>query len=203
MSGPEKQILGNKGLTFVHGSIVDGCITESIPAEHRMASLGTLAGAMVNLMLNNKLEGLAAPQVGVNVKMFVCGFSESPGKIAVIYDPEYRAYKKSRNKSAMERCISYPLQAWKVSRIKVIMAKYQNVDGQTLEVVMRGKDSIKFQKYCDIVNGKTPKALRENEDKKIAVALSGKQKKMKRTVRKILRENKDLPEDYKKKLEEL
>lgn len=197
------QILGNKGLAFVHGSIVDGCTTESIPAEHRMASLGTLAGAMVNLMLHNKLDGLASPQVGVNVKMFVCGFSNSEGKIGVIYDPEYRPYKKSRSKKGMERCVSYPLQAWKVSRIKIIMAKYQNVEGQTIEVVMRGKDSIKFQNFTDIINGKTPKALQENEDKKIAIPLSGKQKRVKRMAKNIIRENKNLPKDYKKKLDAL
>ena len=149
-------------LKLVSGDQIEGCKTESLPVEDRMKSLGSLAGWMIQTIHVRGTDGLAATQVGVLAKMMVCRFSDNPGKIAVVFDPEYFQYGKSKRKRpGMETCPTYPLQAWSVPRYKKIKVRYQNVDGGVIEQKLKGKDAVLFQQLTDLCNGITIKMVGE------------------------------------------
>ncbi|MCK4813003.1 MAG: peptide deformylase [Candidatus Marinimicrobia bacterium] len=145
-------------LRIIPGDKIKGCNTKIIPVADRLASLGSLASEMMKIMIEKKSDGLAASQIGVMAKMFVCRLSKAPGRIAVVFDPEYYPAGKSRKKkNGMEWSVSYPAQAWAVPRYRKIRVRYTNHEGGIIDVKLKRDDAIMFQHYTDLINGVTIK----------------------------------------------
>ena len=155
-----EKVVGVASLQMVKGKDIENCKTLSIPVKDRADSLATLASRMVETIYQKKIDGLAATQVGVLAKMFVMNVSNNPGRVAIIFDPEYFHHGKvKRKRSRIEKCLSYPLQAWSVPRYKIIKVRYQNTDGGVIEKKFKGKDAILFQQLTDLCNGVTIKMV--------------------------------------------
>lgn len=165
MDNPAVIDLSKGRLELVSASNIEGCTTESIPVAARMDSMGTLISHMVNILINRKGLGLAAPQVGVSASVFVARFREQPGKIGVIFDPSYTySGKSSKKKRSTEWSLSYPNQAYTVKRYMRINVRYTNVEGGVIERRLKGEDAILFQQMTDYLNGITIKTLAKEQE---------------------------------------
>lgn len=90
--------------------------------------------------------GLAAPQIGVNKRLFIM-FG------LVVINPEWRPM---RYQIVMmnEGCYSCPGKVYRVQRFKYGWASWYNIDGERHEVKLKGMEAIVFQHEFDHINGK-------------------------------------------------
>ncbi|NUQ35436.1 MAG: peptide deformylase [Planctomycetaceae bacterium] len=99
--------------------------------------------------------GLAAPQVGVNKRIFVvnCAFEEkgAEAEIALINPVIVEARDEQTGK---EGCLSFPQIFADVTRANVIRIKYQDVKGNWHEAVGEGLLARAFQHELDHLDGK-------------------------------------------------
>ncbi|MDP8264994.1 MAG: peptide deformylase [Candidatus Aceula lacicola] len=81
-----------------------------------------LIDAMLNTILDKETEiGLAAPQIGINKKIFIVDLPEFP---RVFVDP--KILKKEGQTTMEEGCLSFPGFSFEVKRPKRIVVEYLN-----------------------------------------------------------------------------
>ena len=80
---------------------------------------------MVETMHANNGVGLAAPQVGIIRRMFVC--EPEPGRVVCMVDPEILSEEGSQE--CEEGCLSVPGYVGTVTRPKKVTVKYKDRDG--------------------------------------------------------------------------
>ncbi len=84
---------------------------------------------MFQLMYNNNGIGLAAPQVGWNINMFIINLTKEPDKELVFINPQI--LKTNEEMVEMdEGCLSIPGVIKPVIRPKYVLIKAQNLNGQ-------------------------------------------------------------------------
>jgi peptide deformylase len=89
--------------------------------------------------------GLAAPQVGVELRIFVfCG------RVAI--NPEITAQTGATEE--MEGCMSLPGYQVKVRRAQLVMASFYNEKGKHVKCALNGLEARVFQHELDHLNGK-------------------------------------------------
>ncbi|HRK30488.1 MAG TPA: peptide deformylase [Tepidisphaeraceae bacterium] len=88
-------------------------------------SLRDLAARMIELMRGDKGVGLAAPQVGINLRMFVINPTGKPGDDQVYVNPVLSA--PAGEETAEEGCLSLP-----EIRVDVVRSKRLQIDAQDL-----------------------------------------------------------------------
>jgi peptide deformylase len=93
--------------------------------------------------------GLAAPQVGLDMRMFVMDVE----KPLTIINPEI--LEQVGRVAVMEGCLSFPDVQAMIGRAAVINVKYQNIEGETIETMFTGLSAVCFQHELDHLNGKT------------------------------------------------
>jgi len=93
--------------------------------------------------------GLAAPQIGYNVRMFVM---LNEGKFIVIINPEIFT-TKGEKRFLKEGCLSRPGVSVRVPRFKRIKVKYTDADGETIERNFNNLNARIFQHELDHLNG--------------------------------------------------
>ena len=106
---------------------------------HKVSSkIKTLIQDMFDTMYTNNGVGLAAPQVGVNLRLFVIDVStgDEPLNPLVFINP--KIIKKSGGVISQEGCLSFPEAYTKVRRYKNIMIKATDRNGKPF--VMEAKD---------------------------------------------------------------
>lgn len=106
---------------------------------HKVSSkIKTLIQDMFDTMYTNNGVGLAAPQVGVNLRLFVIDVStgDEPLNPLVFINP--KIIKKSGGVISQEGCLSFPEAYTKVRRYKNIMIKAIDRNGKPF--VMEAKD---------------------------------------------------------------
>lgn len=91
--------------------------------------------------------GIAAPQIGINKRIFV-----SQG--AVCINPEMKPPNYDVTIDSIEGCYSVPHELYKVKRHRVIYAKWYSIDGILREFKLTGKNAIVFQHELDHLDGK-------------------------------------------------
>ena len=94
--------------------------------------------------------GLAAPQVGWNIRLAVAIINKQP---FVMFNPVIVDHDDV-DISIEEGCLSCPNEAVKVSRWNDIIIEYNNVKGEKKEVRVAGIDAIIVQHEIDHLNGK-------------------------------------------------
>lgn len=90
--------------------------------------------------------GLAAPQIGINLRVFVFN-----GKVA--FNPDWNPVKVG-SVMMQEGCYSVPNQIYVVERAKYGWAKWYDQYGEFHEKKLTGIDAIIFQHELDHLNGK-------------------------------------------------
>lgn len=113
--------------------------------------LASLSRRMFELMRGAKGVGLAAPQVGVPIRMFVMNATEDDKNNLVFINPIIR--DKRDNAESEEGCLSLPGINVQVRRAAVCRIAAQNVKGETFEMEADGLVARIWQHETDHLNG--------------------------------------------------
>ena len=105
---------------------------------------------MVETMKDIGGIGLAAPQVGINLKMFVVEAEE--GVIKKVINPEFTEYSKN-SVDHEEGCLSVPGIYKKVKRAESLKVKYLNENGESIEEELEDLWARAFQHENDHLEG--------------------------------------------------
>lgn len=100
-----------------------------MPAVADPSSLEALTKDMFLIMWSNGGIGLAAPQVGMALRMFIMGPQEGPHYVCV--NPEIVA--AGPNCRIKEGCLSFPGLWLNIDRPEWVDARYQTLDGSWVE----------------------------------------------------------------------
>jgi peptide deformylase len=119
---------------------------KSIDASHK-----ALAERMLQLMREHRGVGLAAPQVGVNIRLFVMNHSGDPKDDRVFVNPELTDAEGSDE--AEEGCLSLPGINARIVRDKTIRLRATDLEGNAIDQVESGYIARIWQHEFDHLNG--------------------------------------------------
>ncbi|HEY4533940.1 MAG TPA: peptide deformylase [Fusobacterium sp.] len=104
---------------------------------------------MVETMYATDGVGLAAPQVGISLRMFVCDIGSSEeSNVKKIINPSITPLTEETI-SVEEGCLSIPGIYKKVERIAKLKLEYQNEQGEFMEEILEGFPAIVVQHEYD------------------------------------------------------
>ena len=110
-----------------------------------------LAQRMVQTMIREQGVGLAANQVGVDIRLFVMYVD---GELFHCFDPEIIDHSIDQIMSR-EGCLSFPGEQCEIPRYRTIRARYANANGHFQERDLSGLAARCFQHELDHLNGIT------------------------------------------------
>jgi peptide deformylase len=123
----------------------------SRPVETFDERLRLLATRMLELMREAKGVGLAAPQVGENLRLFVMNATQQPGDDRVYVNPVLS--DGDGEEESEEGCLSLPGIHVNVVRSKQVRMQAQDLDGKPFEEVATGFVPRVWQHETDHLNG--------------------------------------------------
>lgn len=123
----------------------------SRPVEVFDDSLAALSARMFELMREFKGVGLAAPQVGLNIRLFVANPTGEPGDNRIFVNPHLSDAEGEAE--ADEGCLSLPGIDATILRSKSITIRAQDVKGQPFELVSDDFPARVWQHEFDHLNG--------------------------------------------------
>lgn len=103
---------------------------------------------MFETMYESKGVGLAAPQVGVNLRLAIIDIGEDP---LVLINPQI--LKHSGKETCDEGCLSFPGLTEKVERAKKVVAEATDLDGSVYEIEAEGLLARAIQHELDHLDG--------------------------------------------------
>jgi peptide deformylase len=107
------------------------------------------AGLMVHKLLKVGGLGLAAPQVGQAIRLFVM---KQGNQILVCFNPEITRRGKD-TATDVEGCLSIPGKRFRVVRNKICDLTYTAMDGQRHTIKLKGLEARCAQHEMDHLNG--------------------------------------------------
>jgi len=115
-------------------------------------SVRALAERMFELMFEARGVGLAAPQVGVPIRMFIASptFQDSDRRVYV--NPEIVAAEGTQD--GEEGCLSFPNVTCTIKRRKVVTIRATDLSGRRFEETGEDLAARIFQHECDHLDGK-------------------------------------------------
>ena len=118
-------------------------------------NLVNLSKDLIDTMYDADGVGLAAPQIGINKRIFVmdCSSENEEKDCRVVINPEIEQASEELG-SYKEGCLSIPGITEEISRPKVIKVLYQDVNGVLQRDTYDDLWSICFQHELDHLNGK-------------------------------------------------
>lgn len=123
----------------------------SIPVERFDDRLRLLANRMLELMHASKGVGLAAPQVGLNIRLFVMNPTGQPQDDRIYVNPVLT--DGEGEEEAEEGCLSLPTIYINVTRFKSLHMQAKDVDNNPIDQVESGFMARIWQHECDHLNG--------------------------------------------------
>jgi peptide deformylase len=123
----------------------------SAPVENFDENLKTLAARMLELMRANRGVGLAAPQVGINLRMFVMNHTGEPEDDRAYVNPVLTEAEGSEE--AEEGCLSLPGIHINVDRSKRMRMQAKDLDGNSVDQTETGYIARIWQHEFDHLNG--------------------------------------------------
>lgn len=114
-------------------------------------SLRELASAMFELMRAEKGVGLAAPQVGRNIRLFVMNATGAPGDDRVYVNPTL--FDPEGEETGEEGCLSLPDIRADILRNKAMRITAHDLDGKPFEQIESGFPARVWQHEFDHLNG--------------------------------------------------
>ncbi len=103
---------------------------------------------MFETMYESKGVGLAAPQVGVNLRLAIIDIGEDP---LVLINPQI--LKHSGKETCDEGCLSFPGLTEKVERARKVVAEATDLDGSVYEIEAEGLLARAIQHELDHLDG--------------------------------------------------
>jgi peptide deformylase len=113
--------------------------------------LRALATRMLELMREARGVGLAAPQVGENIRLFVMNATGQPGDDRVYVNPEVS--DGEGEEEAEEGCLSLPNIHVMVTRSKQVHMRASDLEGKPIDEVATGFPARVWQHEFDHLNG--------------------------------------------------
>lgn len=123
----------------------------SKPIEQVTPELREMALRMFELMRQAKGVGLAAPQIGQNIRMFVMNATGEPADNRVYINPVLS--DPDGEETSEEGCLSLPDVHVQVSRHKAIRMEALDLEGRKIEEVQAGFVARVWQHEFDHLNG--------------------------------------------------
>ncbi len=111
----------------------------------------TLIPLMIETMRQNQGVGLAAPQIGKSLQLFVVD-KENGQATYVFINPKITACSREKNKE-VEGCLSIPNKILPVERYETITVRYLNEKGEKSKLKARGFLARAIQHELDHLNG--------------------------------------------------
>jgi len=114
-------------------------LREKSKEVHKVSSkIKTLIQDMFDTMYQNNGVGLAAPQIGVNLRLFVvdCSTGDEPLRPMVFINP--KIIKKSGAVVSQEGCLSFPEAYTSVRRYENVMVKATDRNGKPFVMEAKG-----------------------------------------------------------------
>lgn len=127
---------------------------ENAPVKEFGKQLKQLVKDMKETMGGADGLGLAAPQVGVNLRMFlmVLDYKSGKGKAIAMCNPRVISHSDV-TEVAEEGCLSLPGIYGKVERFKSLMVEFFDVEGARQVLELHGLDAREFQHEYDHIEG--------------------------------------------------
>jgi peptide deformylase len=123
----------------------------SRPVEKFDPSVKDLVTRMFHLMREARGVGLAAPQVGQNIRLFVMNHTGDPKDDRVYINPELT--EAEGNEEGEEGCLSLPGITARVVRDKTMRIRAKDLDGNDIDQVESGYVARVWQHEFDHLNG--------------------------------------------------
>lgn len=123
----------------------------SKPVEAFDAHLRELAARMFELMREDGGVGLAAPQVGINLRLFVMNHTGEPGDDRVVVNPVLTALEGEV--SGEEGCLSIPDVRIDVLRADAMRLDAFDLDGKPFTLTASGWETRVWQHETDHLDG--------------------------------------------------
>lgn len=114
--------------------------------------LAAFANRMIELMRQAEGVGLAAPQVGVLIRLFVCNVTGNPGEAQIMVNPEFAELTGAAE--ADEGCLSLPGVTVNVRRAARAIIHASDVHGQPIQLGGEGLQARVWQHEADHLDGK-------------------------------------------------
>ncbi len=121
---------------------------DSEPIEEITDEITTLVSDMFETMYHAKGVGLAAPQIGKNIRLAVIDLGEDP---IVLINPEIM--KKSGKETCSEGCLSFPGLTENVERAVRVVVEFTDLDGDRYEMEAEGLLARAIQHELDHLDG--------------------------------------------------
>lgn len=122
------------------------------PVECIDDSIRGLVDRMFELMRASNGVGLAAPQVGVSKRLFVCNPTLEPGDDMVCINPEF--VELEGQEGAVEGCLSIPGVSVNMRRGTRAVLRAANLDGEVFEYEAEGLPARIWQHENDHLDGR-------------------------------------------------
>jgi|ERR1700722_3683506 len=123
----------------------------SKPVKEFNDELAQLARRMFEMMRENKGVGLAAPQIGKNIRLFVMNHTGEPGDDRVYVNPVLT--DPDGEETGEEGCLSIPDIKVDILRAKTLKMNAQDLTGKPFEEVQSGYVTRVWQHEFDHLNG--------------------------------------------------
>lgn len=115
------------------------------------AELEQTVNDLIETMYAGDGVGLAATQVGLDLRIFVMDVSENNDSPEVFINPDI--YDKQGSSSYQEGCLSFPGVYAKVDRAKQISVKYQDIKGEFHDITVTDLKCVCIQHETDHLDG--------------------------------------------------
>ena len=122
------------------------------PVEAFTDELRALARDLIETMYAHDGIGLAAPQVGCALRVFVANPSREPGRELVVVNPVLEAFEGRA--AITEGCLSVPNVWERVRRASRVRVRGQDLRGRAMTVNARGLLAIVLQHELDHLQGR-------------------------------------------------
>ena len=144
------------------------------------SKLESLTQDMLETMYDAPGIGLAAPQIGVMLQVFVmdCAIKDEKPNPLVLINPSILWHSDEMSVQS-EGCLSIPEQYEEVTRPKSVKVSFQNIKGVVNEMLFEGIESTCTQHEIDHLNGKLFIDYLSNLKRKM---ITNKMKKFKREL---------------------
>jgi peptide deformylase len=104
---------------------------------------------MIETMRRADGVGLAAPQVGRSIRLFVI---EVDGRVSIFLNPNI-VFRSKETATGEEGCLSRPGEFYPITRSKRITVEYDDLDGKRLSLDAEGFSAVVIQHEYDHLEG--------------------------------------------------
>jgi len=111
--------------------------------------MGELVSEMIAVMRRSDGVGIAAPQVGLPIRLFVI---ETGGRVSVFFNPSIVSYSEEKSVSE-EGCLSVPGEFYPIERSSRISMEYQDIGGKKNRIDADGFLAVVLQHEYDHLEG--------------------------------------------------